>query len=183
MNVAHQILKFVFFSLGLETPFGMKFPLTDYGTPEEEAWRWKFVPWYIRYQRLHDTYPFTVKYYDKPEGQDLLGKVIAINRIVLPYASAAGVAAAFMHTKVTGFQATAGRIFYFVWPISGAATAFATTSYFGAKLRGKDDAYVLINHIFVIIFNNPRFSPLSVLTMELGLLQQVVYLENGKDVT
>lgn len=113
--------------------------LLEYGTPEEEAWRWKFVPWYVRYQRMNDSYLYTVKYYDKPEGEDLLGKVVAMNRHVLPYSLTVAVMSACMHTSVSGFQKRAGRFLHMFWPAQGAVTAFATAAYFGAKLRQKDD--------------------------------------------
>lgn len=142
-SVSRQFLINFCIFRGLGIHIGMKYPLTDYGTPEEEAWRWKFVPWYIRMQRIRDTYPFTVKYYAKPEGEDLLGKVIAINRNVLPYGFVSGITHACMHSNAVGIQATTGRVFHMMWPVTGAATAFATVSYFGCKIRGQDDLYVL----------------------------------------
>lgn len=113
--------------------------MLDYGSPEEEAWRWKFLPWYVRSQRLPDTYLYKVKYYDHPDGEDLLGKIVAINRCVYPYAAVAGAMDAFMHKQTKGFQQTAGRILHWMWPAFGAATAFASVTYFSTKLRGKDD--------------------------------------------
>lgn len=123
----------------LDSCFGMKYPLTDYGTPEEEAWRWKFLPWLIRMQRLPDTYLYKVKYYDRPDGEDLLGKVIAINRNIAKYALVCGAMDAFMQTQTKGFQQTAGRILHYCWPAAGAATAFASITYASTKVRGKDD--------------------------------------------
>lgn len=80
-----------------------------------------------------------MKYYDKPEGEDLLGKIIAINRNAYLYPLVFGVIDATMHKNLKGFQNIAGRVFHFVWPAVGASTAFATATYFGAKTRGKDD--------------------------------------------
>lgn len=122
----------------------IKDPLLDYGTPEEEAWRWKFIPPYIRFQRRRDTYLYTVKYYDKPEGQDLLGKLVATNRITIPFGFTWGVCDAMFHggRMLDGFQHKFGRILHFTWPAAGVATAFTTATYFAAKLRnGKDDLY------------------------------------------
>lgn len=113
--------------------------ITDYGTPEEEAWRWKILPSFIRSERKRDTYLYTVRYYDKPEGQDLAGKLIAVNRPAILYGTTSGVCYAFMHSNPTGFQETLGKVLYFVWPFMGAATSFATVTYFSAKLRQKDD--------------------------------------------
>lgn len=117
----------------------VKSPLLDYGTPEEEAWRWKVVPLYIRYQRLHDTYLYTAKYYDKPEGQDLLGKLIASNRQLLPIGVIWGTVDCFMHSKATGLQQRLGRVIHFAWPAAAVATTFTTTTYFATRLRQKDD--------------------------------------------
>lgn len=122
----------------------IKDPLLDYGTPEEEAWRWKFIPLYVRYQRVRDTYLHKVKYYDKPEGQDLLGKLIATNREILPYGVTWGLVDAFFFNGrlLPGFQQKFGRVLHFTWPAVGVATAFTTTTYFAAKFRnGKDDLY------------------------------------------
>lgn len=123
----------------------MKNPLTDYGTPEEEAWRWKFVPLYIRYQRKYDTYLWKVKYHDKPEGQDLLGKLVATNRYALPWGVVIGGTDALMHQNFNNFQQIAGRMLHWVWPFAGVATAFTTTAYFGAKIRQKDDLYAKLD--------------------------------------
>lgn len=120
----------------------MKDPLLDYGTPEEEAWRWKFVPLYIRSQRKYDTYLWKAKYYDHPEGEDLVGKLVATNRILLPIGFIIGAADALMHKNLNGFQKISGRILHWTWPFAGIATAFTATTYFGAKLREKDDLYV-----------------------------------------
>lgn len=116
--------------------------ITDYGTPEEEAWRWKILPYFLRWQRRNDSYLYKARYYDKPEGEDLMGKLIAINRPALQYGAMAGMCYAFMHSKPAGFQGTVGKILYFTWPAMGAATAFATVTYFSTKLRQKDDQYV-----------------------------------------
>lgn len=113
--------------------------LVDYGTPEEEAWRWKILPWYIRFQRFRDHYLCTAKYYDKPEGEDLLSKLIAINRPALQYGLVSGLCYSFMHSKPAGWQTHAGRVLYFVWPFMTAATSFATVTYFSTKIRQKDD--------------------------------------------
>lgn len=117
-------------------------PLIQHGSPEEEAWRWKLLPLYIRHMRSRETYFFKAKYYDKPEGEDLLGKLIATNRMVFPYAFTCGMMDACMYTRKEGLQARAGRLLHFIWPAVGVATAFTTTAYFGAKIRGTDDLYV-----------------------------------------
>lgn len=113
--------------------------IIDYGPPEEEVWRLKILPWYIRYQRLRDSYIYKAKYYDKPEGEDLLSKLIAVNRPALLYGTVSGLMYACMHSNPACIQTKIGQVLYFVWPFAGAASAFATTTYFSAKFRQKDD--------------------------------------------
>lgn len=130
--------------VGLDNWFSMatKDQLLDYGSPEEEAWRWKFIPMYIRFQRRRDSYLYTVKYYDKPDGQDLMGKLIASNRALLPWGITWGLMDAFFHDGrlKNGFQNKFGRVAHFTWPAAGIATAFTTTVYFATRFRnGKDD--------------------------------------------
>ncbi|XP_031620708.1 uncharacterized protein LOC116339146 [Contarinia nasturtii] len=117
--------------------------LIDYGTPEEEAWRWKFIPAYIKIQRKYDHYLYSVKYYDKPEGEDLLGKLIAINRTCIPWGFTVGVTDALMHGGrfLPTYQQQFGRFVHFMWPTIAVPTAFATTTYFCAKIRQKDDLW------------------------------------------
>lgn len=119
----------------------MKSPIWyEYGTPEEEAMRWKILPWYIRYSRMHDHYLQTVKYYDKPDGEDLLGKLVAINRCIAPYVVMVAGAHTFMHSPdVVTNQQRFARFVHHLWPAFGAATAFATVTFFSTKIRQKDD--------------------------------------------
>lgn len=117
--------------------------LSDYGTPEEEAWRWKFLPLLIRWERSRDHYLYKVKYYDKPEGEDLSGKLIASNRATLPWGVAWGVVDACMYggAKLPTFQEKFGRFLHMAWPSVAVPTAFVTTVYFATRLRQKDDLY------------------------------------------
>lgn len=101
--------------------------------------RWRVLPWYIRYQRINDTYPFTVKYYDKPEGEDLFGKLIAANRYTVGYGFMWGIVDATMLTRKTGVQARIGRVIHFTWPAAACATVFTSVVYFATKIRRKDD--------------------------------------------
>lgn len=168
----------------------MVWTILDYGTPEEEAWRWKILPWYVQYNRRYDTYLYTVKYYDKPEGQDLLGKLIATNRLCLKYGVTLGVMDACMQTGRTlnHYQSKIGRFVHFLWPTIAVPTAFTTATYFAAKFRQKDDMY---GHFFVKIFNISisEFSLTNVSVYFLGgiialaLLPLAVLLVDGKDVT
>lgn len=101
--------------------------------------RWKILPWYIRFQRIRDSYIYTAKYYDKPDGQDLMGKLVAVNRPALQYGLLSGLSYSFMHSKPADWQTHTGRVLYFVWPFMTAATSFAAVTYFSTKIRQKDD--------------------------------------------
>lgn len=111
----------------------------DHGTPEEEAMRWRVLPLFYRLPRIRETYPYTVGYYDKPEGEDLMGKITAINRHVLPFATVWGAMDCLMITNHNSVLERVGRALHFMWPAAGAATAYATATYASTKLRGKDD--------------------------------------------
>lgn len=115
------------------------YKLLEKGKPEEEVWRWKILPWYFRYQRIRDSYFYKAKYYDKPDGEDLMSKLIAVNRPAFTYGTVSGLCYAAMHSKPACFQTKFGQVLYFIWPFMGAATAFATVTYFSTKIRQKDD--------------------------------------------
>ncbi|XP_037821326.1 NADH dehydrogenase [ubiquinone] 1 alpha subcomplex subunit 11-like [Lucilia sericata] len=78
-------------------------------------------------------------YYDKPEGQDCYGKMLATNS----YAAAAGLAWSTIdvlmlsHTK--GYIPTMARFAYNIGPMMGMASAFTLTTYIATNARGKDD--------------------------------------------
>lgn len=80
-----------------------------------------------------------LQYYDKPEGQDAFGKMVATNR----YAFFAGLITStydvLFISKPQGYFNTIARYGYFTGPFMGMATAFTMTTYTTAKLRGKDD--------------------------------------------
>lgn len=78
-------------------------------------------------------------YYDKPEGQDCYGKMLATNT----YAAAAGMAwgtvdvLMLSHTK--GYLPTMARLAYNVGPMMGMASAFTLATFAATNIRGKDD--------------------------------------------
>ncbi|XP_055381805.1 NADH dehydrogenase [ubiquinone] 1 alpha subcomplex subunit 11 [Condylostylus longicornis] len=79
------------------------------------------------------------QYYDKPEGQDMSGKLIAANR----FAGAAGVAWAtvdvLMVSKPKGYLPTIVRFGIVTAPFLAVASSFVVGTYAATNLRGKDD--------------------------------------------
>ncbi|XP_061388986.1 NADH dehydrogenase [ubiquinone] 1 alpha subcomplex subunit 11-like [Musca vetustissima] len=78
-------------------------------------------------------------YYDKPEGQDLFGKMVATNT----YAATAGLAWStvdvLMLTHPKGYLPTLARFAYNTGPMMGMASAFTLATYLSTNVRGKDD--------------------------------------------
>lgn len=84
------------------------------------------------------------KYYDEPEGENLLGKLLATNRFAvqggLMFGSYMALGNFPEHEKgLRRYQLIAGRIAYFTLPAIACATAFTTTVYVATRLRKKDD--------------------------------------------
>lgn len=97
----------------------------------------------IEYQIMHLRDRFRLPnrdYYDYPEGEDLIGKVVYLNRKALWPAAVFGWLEITVATKLIYNPPMAiGRMAYYMGPASGAATAFATTVYGLTRLRQKDD--------------------------------------------
>lgn len=120
----------------------IKDPISDPGTPEEEAMRYRALPLsaqYHRYENFKNLVGTKYHYYNHPEGEDLLGKIIHLNGTFVPPALFYGLYDAFMvKQEKTPFLRTV-RTLHFVWPTAACATAFATGAYFANRIRGKDD--------------------------------------------
>lgn len=80
-----------------------------------------------------------VEYYDKPEGQDAFGKMVATNRLALGTGLVFSMYDILFLTKPQGYIKTLGRVGYFCGPFMGMASAFTMTTYAATRLRGKDD--------------------------------------------
>lgn len=114
-------------------------PMLDYGTPEAERMKWRAISWLWATQRHQDGYINNVRYYGKPEGEDLLGKLVAINRTVYPYCVMSGAMMGLMEQRTTNLPSAITRGFRYFWPGFAMASTFAGVSYFATNLRGKDD--------------------------------------------
>uniref|UniRef100_A0A1L8EBD7 NADH dehydrogenase [ubiquinone] 1 alpha subcomplex subunit 11 n=1 Tax=Haematobia irritans TaxID=7368 RepID=A0A1L8EBD7_HAEIR len=80
-------------------------------------------------------------YYDKPEGQDCFGKMVATNT----YAATAGLAWStvdvLMLSHPKGYLPTLARFAYNTGPMMGMASAFTLATYMATNVRGKDDRF------------------------------------------
>lgn len=114
-------------------------PITDYGSPEEEAMKAKIIPFGFLYSRMNDLYFMKVRYHDKPEGEDLFGKLIAINRWAYPLLTTNAVMMGCMHSDASTYKQAITASLYYLWPGFAAATTFATVTYFSTNIRKKDD--------------------------------------------
>lgn len=114
-------------------------PLLDVQTPEAERMKWRSISWLWATQRHGTSYLYTVRYYDTPEGQDLLGKLIAANRAVWPYATTAGAMMGLMEQNATNLPMAFTRGFRYFWPGFALVSTFTGVTYFSTNIRGKDD--------------------------------------------
>lgn len=82
---------------------------------------------------------FTSQYYDKPEGEDYAGKMLATNRMALQTATLAAATDVIMVSHSKGFLPIASRFLYWMAPAAGMASSFTTAAYVSQKIRGKND--------------------------------------------
>lgn len=120
----------------------IKDPISDPGTPEEEAMRYRALPLmsqYHRYLNLKQLIATKYHYYNRPEGEDLMGKIIHLNRLAWGPAMFYGIFDSIMIKQEKTFYTRTARIIHFMWPAAACATAFATGAYAANRIRGKDD--------------------------------------------
>lgn len=79
------------------------------------------------------------QYYDKPEGEDVFGKMAATNRYALSAGLVWSTYDVLFISKPQGYIRAIGRYGYFTGPAMAMASAFTMTTYAATKLRGKDD--------------------------------------------
>lgn len=93
--------------------------------------------------------PFFPRYYDQPEGVDLVGKLIATTRPAFLIGSTYALCDIVLNSKnakqMRGFQACAGRYVYLTAPIVGMAYTFTFATYAAINTRKKDDIW---NYVF-----------------------------------
>jgi NADH dehydrogenase (ubiquinone) 1 alpha subcomplex subunit 11 len=79
------------------------------------------------------------RYYNKPEGEDYTGKMIATNGLMLMGAIPLATGDMLMFTKPKGYLGTIGVYAKWMGPAIGMASFFTTTVYAANHIRGKDD--------------------------------------------
>lgn len=82
-------------------------------------------------------------YYDKPEGSDALGKIVATNKYAATVGMAWSTIDVLMLTKTQGYLPTLARFAYNTGPLMGMATAFTLVTYAATNARSKDDRYII----------------------------------------
>lgn len=81
----------------------------------------------------------TYKYYDSPEGKDILLKTITTGKYAALTGLIFGTYDVLMYSRTQGIVNTVGRYGYIIGPLVGMATAFTVTSNVAANVRGKND--------------------------------------------
>lgn len=80
-------------------------------------------------------------YYDHPEGEDIMGKMIATNKWALAIGVGFSTVDVLLYSHTKGYMATMARYLKFTGPLVGATTAFTVGTFMCNKLRAKDDKY------------------------------------------
>uniref|UniRef100_A0A1B0AF86 NADH dehydrogenase [ubiquinone] 1 alpha subcomplex subunit 11 n=1 Tax=Glossina pallidipes TaxID=7398 RepID=A0A1B0AF86_GLOPL len=80
-----------------------------------------------------------VGYYDKPEGEDFFGKMLASNTYAAIFGLTWSTYDVLMYSRTKGYLPTLGRFAYNTGPMIGMASAFTLTVYGLTNLREKDD--------------------------------------------
>jgi NADH dehydrogenase (ubiquinone) 1 alpha subcomplex subunit 11 len=79
------------------------------------------------------------QYYNKPEGEDYMGKMVVTNKYMFVFAAPAAVCDVLMYSHPKGVLATAACLGKWLGPAALMASAFTTGVYASHALRGKDD--------------------------------------------
>lgn len=111
--------------------------LNDNRSSESELMKNRFLPFPLRLKR-EDSYIRTVRYHDHPEGEDLMGKLVAVNHLIYQGCLANG-AMGFMQEKSQSLGSAFLKGYQYTWPGFAIASAFVATTFFSTNLRGKDD--------------------------------------------
>jgi NADH dehydrogenase (ubiquinone) 1 alpha subcomplex subunit 11 len=79
------------------------------------------------------------QYYQRPEGEDFTGKMVATNKYMFAFAAPLAACDILMYTHPKGALATVATFAKWVGPAAGMASLFTAGTYFSCILRGKDD--------------------------------------------
>lgn len=79
------------------------------------------------------------KYYEHPEGEDIVGKMIATNKWAVAVGVGFSTVDVLLYSNTKGYMATLSRYIKFTAPLVGVASAFTLGTFMTTRLRGKDD--------------------------------------------
>lgn len=96
------------------------------------------LPFYLRYN-YRKSWIYTQNYFDDPEGKNLFGKLVAINK----FAMLGGIGLAWgdicLVSKVTDYQRVIGKFGFWTYPFVTSASLFTVVSYAANNIRKTDD--------------------------------------------
>lgn len=96
------------------------------------------LPFHLRY-RWSNTWIKRQSYYDDPEGVNLFGKLVGINKYAIGGGYFCAAADICLVSKVTDYQRVIGRFAFWTYPFVAAATCFTVATYAATKIRKTDD--------------------------------------------
>lgn len=91
------------------------------------------IPWLERFPGY--------RYYDTPDGEDCLKKLVAINKLALFLGVSASTLDVVMYSKPMNFSSFAARYAYITFPVMAVASTFSVTSCLLTTYRGDKDTH------------------------------------------
>lgn len=96
------------------------------------------LPLNLRYNH-RESWLYNQSYYDDPEGVNLLGKLVAANKLALIPGTFLAWADIWIGSKPTGYQKILGRFPYWNYPFLASASLFTVTTFAATRIRNTDD--------------------------------------------
>lgn len=82
---------------------------------------------------------FDLRYYDKPDGEDLFGKMVYTNKVATYIGIGVATHDVLLYSHTKGYGATLGRYMWYFAPLCGIASAFTMGTFISTRMREKDD--------------------------------------------
>lgn len=96
------------------------------------------LPTYLRYNP-GNSWIYRQGYYDDPEGVNLFGKLVALNKYALMAGSFMAWGDICLVSKVTDYQRVIGKFCFWTYPFVTSATCFTVATYAATRIRRTDD--------------------------------------------
>ena len=121
------------------------------------------------------------KYFEKPDGEDPLGKVLSCLKIGLYASVPVTITDIMAHTQCKTFTHAFQRAVFWMVPLNGIAVTFPSIMFISASIRGKDDA---LNHAIGAIGTLPIFRawlrlPFPLIVTVGAITTAVAYMNKG----